>query len=269
MQYRAMVQVLEKPPDIISYSNPSKQNNFNPVLYAPNDAEEISFWETKESMNTEIYKKFLDNSVSRFRKSVTYKSYKEYLYELGLDRCQVLGLNKDIVTLELHHNFLTVYDIAYIITEHILNTIGYVNTFLVVRELKRVHTENKVPIVMISKTVHQLYHANKEFILPGKMCFGFWTELIKEFSKGLSLDISYKILNYINESLLYKDGIYKDTPDMELLTLRDQIKEWSEYNEYIVNYPTNKFINMVDSGYSNQYYLNLYNQTYSLPFNQY
>ena len=266
LKYPEMVVPLDIPPDEkIMNEYQYNQPRFNPTLYAPHDNESISFYLTLESFNVEIIRSFIRNAIKQFRKSVMYTSYKNYLMGLGLNRCQVLGIDSSMATLEMHHNFLKLDEIALLITNHILNTYGMVNTFMVVRELKRVHAENKVPIVMISKTVHQLYHANKEFVLPGKLCFGFWTELIKEFKMGLTLDISYKIIHFIDESLMYEQGQYKEAPDHELLTLRDELKEWNRYNEYIPNYPTDQFLSIADNNLINQRYLDMYNQTYQIP----
>lgn len=246
----------------------SKNNQFNPTLYSPYGDESISLYKTKETFDVEIVRSFVRNCMKRFRSSVTYTNYKSYLMQLGLDRCQVLGIDSSMATLEMHHNFLKLDDITLMITNHILNTVGMVNTFMVVKELKRVHTENKVPIVMTSKTIHQLHHANKDFVLPSKLCFGFWTELIREFYKGLTLDISYKIIHFIDESITYSNDSYKELPDHELLTVRNELKKWSEYNEYVPDYPTDQYLNMLDSSVSNTYYLDLYNQMYSIPYRE-
>ena len=49
---------------------------------------------------------------------------------LGLDHCQFMSnIDAEMANVEMHHNVLTIYDIAIIITEHVINTVGYISTF--------------------------------------------------------------------------------------------------------------------------------------------
>lgn len=209
-----------------------ERDGINPYIESPNAMYRLELYLTRDNVDVEYYRKFLDNSVSRFRHSKFYKGYKNHLMEMGLNKCQVLGITSDMAEIEMHHNFLTVYDIAYILCEHTLNTVGYIDTFQLVKLLKYVHKYNKVPIVMICKTVHQMYHNNKDFVLPSQMCFGFWHELIYEFGRGLSIDIGYKIINFIDASLQYQKDNYIEVPDKDLLKVRENMIGWCEYNEY-------------------------------------
>ena len=60
-------------PDIWQY------NDVNPTWQSPNSPFEISFAQTRESlMDIEVFKAFLDNAISRFRHSRTYKHYKAH-----------------------------------------------------------------------------------------------------------------------------------------------------------------------------------------------
>lgn len=210
----------------------------NPTIKSPNCLYELQFYQTKESlMDIEVYKRFLENAISRFRHSLTYKHYKGYLIdEIGLNRCQLFG-NIDIDTvggakgIEMHHNFLTIFDIALMITEHVINTTGYISTFDLVQLLKEEHKANRIPIVMLSKTAHQMFHANDTMVLPAKMCFGYWTELIAKYNKGITIEIAQKIINFIKVSL-EDDGNLLSDYSQNLLKLRDNIIDWSNYNEY-------------------------------------
>ena len=116
-------------PDIWQY------NDVNPTWQSPNSPFEISFAQTRESlMDIEVFKSFLDNAISRFRHSRTYKHYKAHLMEMGLNRCQFQGniksdIDQEMATIEMHHNILTIFDVALIITEHMLNVQGATTTF--------------------------------------------------------------------------------------------------------------------------------------------
>lgn len=213
----------------------------NPIISSPNSEYSIMFKQTKDSLlEIDTYKHFIQNAVSQFRHSRFYKQYKSYLIDLGLNRCQyfpnittdVLGANG----IEMHHNFLTIYDIALMICEHVINTEGYITSFDLIHLLKQEHSENRIPIVMLSKTVHQMYHNNEEFVIPANQCFGFWMELLVKYNRGITLNIANKVINFLQASIESIKGIADNTVYANtLLSLRDNVYNWSIYNQYIDN----------------------------------
>lgn len=205
------------------------QENQNPIVTSPNSTFAISFYQTRESlMDIDVYRSFLKNCEQRFRNSITYKNYKSFLISLGMDRCQVHGFinaNMDGVDIEMHHAILTLFDITLLITEHILNTVGYVTTFDVVQALKEEHKANNIALVMLSKTPHQIYHnSSGDFFIHPRMCFGKWPVLIEKYKFGLTQDVSFKLLYYLKRAI-EEDG----SSSGNLLELREKIKEWSDY----------------------------------------
>lgn len=207
----------------------SYQENANPVLSSPNSVYAISFYQTRDTlMDIDTYRVFLKNCESRFRHSITYTNYKGYLIDIGMNRCQVHGyITSDMegVSIEMHHAILTLFDICLLITEHMLNTVGYVTTFDVVQALKEEHKANNIALVMLSKTPHQMYHAeSSQFFIHPNMCFGNWPKLLEKYKLGLTQDVAFKVLYYLKKAI-ETDG----TNDNGLLNLREKIKEWSGY----------------------------------------
>lgn len=204
------------------------QENMNPIVTSPYSTYSIAFYQTRETlMDIDVYRSFLKNCESRFRHSATYSNYKGFLIGIGLDRCQVHGfIHTDMegVDIEMHHAILTLFDICLLITEHLLNTVGYVSTFDVVQALKEEHKANNIALVMLSKTPHQVYHNDSsEFFIHPKMCFGKWPVLIEKYKLGLTQDVSFKLLYYLKKAIEESE-----TKDNGLLELREKIKEWSE-----------------------------------------
>lgn len=211
--------------------------NYNPSVHSPNCSFDLQFYATEESfVDIEFYKRFLDNAISRFRTSRTYKNYKGYLMNLGMNRCQILGnIDENMADIEMHHNFLTIFDIALMITEHTIKTKGYITTFDLVNLLKEEHKNNRIPLVMLTKTVHQLYHQNEDFVIPAQYCFGFWQELLIKYNKGITRDIAYKCLNFIQKSMEIQQIGSNTLLAGNILQLRDDIIDWSGLNEYSTN----------------------------------
>ena len=216
-------------PDIWQY------NDINPTLHSPNSPFEISFAQTRESLlDVEVYKAFLDNAIARFRHSRTYKHYKAHLMEMGLNRCQVHGniksdIDQEMATIEMHHNILTIFDVALIITEHMLNVQGNITTYDLVELLRMEHTNHRVCTVMLSKTAHQLVHSNPDFVIPPNMCFGDWPAFLQMYRTGITRDICFKLIYYIKKVIDKQQETTEST--LKLLKLREDILNWSEWNE--------------------------------------
>lgn len=200
----------------------------NPALVSPNSSFILPFYETRETLfDTETYEDFLKNAISRFRKSRTYKHYKSFLMNLGLDRCQFMGnITSEMATIEMHHNMLTIFDIALIITEHILNTQGMISTFDLVMLLKQEHKNHRVQLTMLCKTAHQLYTNTDDIFIHPSMCIGNWMEFLNRYSTGITQDIAYKLVFYLNDAIK-NDG----SNDNGLLEARDKIMEWNKFNQ--------------------------------------
>lgn len=210
-------------------------DQYNPVIISPNADFGLSFYQTEYTlMDVEVYKRFLDNSISRFRHSVMYSNYKSFLIDLGMDRCFLLSnITVESVGakgIEMHHNFLTIFDIALMITEHIIKTTGKISTFDLVQLLKEEHKQHNIPIVMLCKTAHQMYHNNDDMYIPAQCCFGFWVDLVQKYNKGITKKIAYKILNYIDHSI---NNLSIDAKTMsQMLELQENLEGWSKYNIY-------------------------------------
>lgn len=200
----------------------------NPVLHSPNSNFDLPFYSTRDSlMDVELYRRFLENAMSRFRKSRRYKHYKGYLYSLGLDRCQFNGnITSEMAEIEMHHNIINLFDIALIVTENTLNTVGYISTFDLVQMLKDIHSENLIPVTMLSVTSHQLVTVYPEIFTSSDMVAGKWQLFLSRYKNGITKDIAYKLITYINREL------ESNGPEVESwLDLRSDILDWSVYND--------------------------------------
>jgi hypothetical protein len=202
----------------------------NPIIVSPNTHIQLSFMQTKQTLkDPELYQRFLANCESRFRNSAFYKNYKSFLYSIGLDHCQIHGnISSEMADLEMHHNMLTLFDLAFIICEHMLNSGYCVDTYRIIQLLKKEHSNHHVQLVMLSKTPHQAYHnSNGCLFLPPNMAFGYWFEFLKTYPLGISKDIAFKIIGCLDKA---KDTNGKIT-DNGLLNIRNFVLEWSQYND--------------------------------------
>lgn len=204
-------------------------NQGNPTLTSPYSPFSQPFYQTRETLiDIDIYQRFLHGAITQFRRSKVYKHYKGFLIELGLDRSQThSNITSEMAELEMHHNMLTIYDIAVIITEHILNTVGYISSFDLFHLLRYVHTRHKVCLVMLDITSHQALHNTDEVFIHPSMCVGRWWTFLEEFHTGITPDIGRKIVRLIDQSMELNEST-----DGNLSIVREKIKDWSRFNEY-------------------------------------
>ena len=204
----------------------------NPTIASPYSPFSISFNMTrKDAEDPELYQQFLKDAIKLFRRSKVYKHYKGMLIDIGLDRDQMHSdLTAEMVDLEMHHNILTIYDIAIIISEHVFNTYGGLTTLDLFHLLRNAHTEHKIQVVMLSITEHQLLHNTEEIFIHPNMCFGKWWEFLEQYHTGITKGIARKLITRIEQSMntsMSTDG--------ELSKLREKIKDWSGLNAYGYN----------------------------------
>ena len=203
----------------------------NPTLVSPNATYTLPFALTKErSYDYEEYNAVLMAAIKEFRRSRTYTKYKGYLYNLGLNCCAfhpyIQNLDElEVATLEMHHCMLTIYDIAFIIAEHFLNTIGTITEFDISELLRYEHTHNRIPIVFLCKDCHKRYHKQYLYVHPDNI-FGKWWELIERYKMGITRDIAFKLLMYLNKSIGTKWD-YQNERNKKLLALRDSLESFA------------------------------------------
>ena len=117
------------------------------------------------------------------------------------------------------------FDICLLIASHIVSTVGVITTFDLVELLIREHWANRVGIVFLCKTAHQMFTNNPEGYLPPDMTFGRWWELLSRYKYGITYDLANKIINYL-------DKYQKNTPTNIIIPRREEIMSFAYFNEY-------------------------------------
>jgi hypothetical protein len=203
----------------------------NPAIHSPSAPYDIYFYQTKATLSDpEVYRNFIKNAETRFRRSPDYKIYKAYLMGLGFDHCQIMGdiESEDGVEIELHHNIFTLFDDCILICEHVLNTVGYISSFDLIQLLINEHRANRIPCCFLSVTAHQMFTNDPEAYIPPDMTFGKWWELLSKYRYGITYDIANKVNKYINK---YQNQL----PTTIQILPQEQILNFAYYNEFGAN----------------------------------
>jgi len=155
------------------------------------------------------------------RSSMEYKQYVQYLRdEIDMTLCSFFNNinNKDTkrVSIEIHHEPFTLFDLTQIILDKWINEEKDINPLLIAEEVTLLHYRNTVGLIPLCVTVHELVHNGKLFI-PLQNLFGNFVSFIEEYEKFISKDLlslleaKFKISKELIEpdmSILEKKYIY-------------------------------------------------------------
>ena len=137
--------------------------------------------------NDKARHKFISRVEKIVRSSMEYRDYIQFLKEhIGLDRCiffqQLSSSEKGKkISIELHHEPFTLYDIVNVVLEKYIQEGLPINDLLIADEVLELHYANKVGLVPISKTAHQIIHNSTKLFVPLNMCHGEYTKFLEEY----------------------------------------------------------------------------------------
>ena len=160
---------------------------------------------------------FDETNLKKFIKSVerTVRSSREYKKYIENLRTNVHALNYDTVmsnisntdtALEFHHYPLSLYEISEIlILDHLANK-DNITSFSIAKEIMEYHFKNKIGLVSLTKTNHELAHDGALFLHKNQI-FGKYEEFINEHPNGISMEIRNKIdrLNKMSDANVATD----------------------------------------------------------------
>jgi hypothetical protein len=165
--------------------------------------------------------KFIKTLEKIIRSSMEYKDYIKYLKEvIDMNKCSFFNnvTNRHIkhrVSIELHHEPFTLFDICQIVLEKHISDIGVVNPFKISEEVMRLHYQNKIGLIPLSVTVHELVTSGK-LPIPLQCVYGDYVKFLEEYKQFIPenlndmLYIKLQVSKEINRdmSILEKKYIY-------------------------------------------------------------
>ena len=157
-------------------------------------------------MNDKDKFRLIKSIESIVRRSNEYKDYIKFLKnEIDMSKCSfftnVSNKNSNRVSIEIHHEPFTLFDITDVVVEKFITHDEQLNPLVIADEVMKLHYQNKVGLIPLSATVHELIHDGKLFI-PLQNVYGNYLEFLEEY-------IDY-IPQYINEMLEVKLKMSKD-----------------------------------------------------------
>lgn len=154
----------------------------------------ISAIESEDELDPKTIK-FIERQI---RNSYEYRNYIKYLKEeLDLTKCALIPSidTKDInVSLEFHHFPFTLYDLSDIVARSMIDASDKpVSTIEVAEKVMQEHYENKVGLVPLTKTLHEMAH-NNSVVIPLDKVNGNYKAFIQEYRQYIPEDLTDQII---------------------------------------------------------------------------
>lgn len=145
--------------------------------------------------------KYVERVKRVIRSSQEYKDYISFLKEhIGLDRCVFFqnitngdGKKRNRVTIHMHHEPLTLHDIVNTVINKFQQEDIPLNDLMIADEVMQLHYENKVGLVPLSITAHQIVHNSSKLFVPINLCYGNYSAFLSEYEPYIDKEIFDKI----------------------------------------------------------------------------
>jgi hypothetical protein len=172
------------------YPNDLKENNVLKETIKVN-LTPINFYAPDFQDNEKDYVKLIKKIERMVRTSYEYKNYIKYLKEeIDMNQCSFFNkLTRDMISIEIHHAPLTLFEIVSIVFGKHLKQSGAdgIDIFSIADEVTRIHYEGLVGLIPLSLTVHQLVHRGDIFI-PVDKVYGNFQMFYDTYKKYFSED---------------------------------------------------------------------------------
>lgn len=135
--------------------------------------------------------RFISRTEKVIRNSLEYKDYIQFLKEhVGLDSCIFFknvtsgnssGGKRSHISIQMHHEPFTLYDYVSVVLNKYEKEGLKIDDLDIADEVMKLHYENKVGLVPLSVTAHQMVHNSSKLIVPLNMCYGNYSEFLDEY----------------------------------------------------------------------------------------
>lgn len=121
--------------------------------------------------------KFIKRCEKIIRSSQEYRDYISFLKEhVDMDKCaffqNVTSEDARRVKIEIHHEPFTLYDYVAVVVDKFQSEGLPLNDLSISDEVMELHYNNKVGLVPLSKTIHEVIHNSNKIVIPLNMVYG-------------------------------------------------------------------------------------------------
>lgn len=206
-------------PDII-YDTDNNTTHTTPVIDSISSYYKIPYYkDTNYFSSYDSYISFVKGCEKAVRQNDRYRKYINYLKkEVKLNKCQVLkNVTDEDATIEMHHGpIFTLFDICAIVLEYYIIKKWKISTFRIANTVLDEHIQNRIQVVMVSKTVHEEIH-NGDIFINYKQAYGNIGAFIRKYEEAISDEYRDQINKYVDRSLI------RDSDDFGVLEINKHL----------------------------------------------
>lgn len=132
-------------------------------------------------VEAKFFVRFIKKVELLVRRNPDYQDYVTVLRdEMGLDTCAYLGkVDVNKAEIHLHHCISNLYTICVTVCNRLMKTGKQVTSFILADEVVRLHLNDKIALVPLTATMHELAHAGK-IKIPKSVIYGNYMEYYEE-----------------------------------------------------------------------------------------
>ena len=159
-------------------------------------------------------KKVIKRIESIVRSSMEYRDYIQYLKDyMDMRQCAFFpninnqgGENKRI-KIEIHHEPFTLYDLVSVVLDKQI-ALGYpINELYIAEEVMKLHYDNMVGLVPLSKTIHQIITRSNKIFVPLTMVYGDYKKFLVDYEEW----IPDYMLEKLDQKILESQSVQEDS----------------------------------------------------------
>lgn len=147
--------------------------------------------------NANEKKKFIKRCEKYIRSSMEYRDYISFLKEnIGMNACaffnNIENGNGKRVRIEVHHAPFTLYDLVSIVINKYEAEGLPLNDLDISDEVMKIHYQNQVGLIPLSKTLHEVIHNSDKLVIPMYMIYGDYKKFWEDYGE-YGEDFQYKL----------------------------------------------------------------------------
>lgn len=188
------------------------------------------FYSLPFGINSEVtskhYTRFIKACERVIRSNKDYSLYLESLREVDIlsKDAFLKNLTSNVVEIQLHHYPITLFNICHYVTNQLFTQYEYVTTFMVADEVINLHFQNKVGLVGLSTTMHEIEHITGLPIIE-RQIYGDWKYFLDfELTESDKLKVE-ALLARNNQLTASSFDRLKVIPASNLLEIKEQLND--------------------------------------------
>ena len=159
--------------------------------------------------------KFIKRVEKTIRSSMEYRDYINFLKDyINMNHCAFFNnVENDEGTkvhIEIHHDPLTLFDIVKVIINKYIDESIPLDEMYIADEVMKLHYENMVGLIPLSKSIHQIVHNSNEIFIPLTLIYGDYKKFLEDYNDYIDEDIMYKIQTKIDQTKVAKRDMFEN-----------------------------------------------------------